>query len=210
MVIALSALFRSGPGQAAEDAPKVMTVTADRWIPPTPKVGRPADPIPFPEIRDWRSLRLSLSRGGCGNDHRVTIHGDGLVEFDGTDSPVLGHHTTRIPIGAVRLLVDRLRRADYFRSWELYGLSDGSFGTDMCLSYMETTIQFDNRTKSIRSNSSGHQIPEGMPPEFAALPQAIDELAAGLWLKPSVETIHALEAEPGFHLKEIEVQEGKN
>jgi hypothetical protein len=42
--------------------------------------------IPFPEIHDWNSLRITLSRSGCYgmcSTYEIEIHGDGTVLYDG-------------------------------------------------------------------------------------------------------------------------------
>ena len=51
-----------------------------------PNGGRPASKVPFPEIKDWDSLVVTLERSGCYGDcpaYTVAIHGDGKIEFHG-------------------------------------------------------------------------------------------------------------------------------
>ena len=59
----------------------------------------------FPEIHDWNTLRITLSRSGCYGKcptYEVEIHGDGTVLYDGKfDVAAKGKHTAKISHASV-------------------------------------------------------------------------------------------------------------
>ena len=196
LTIALMAGIARDGASAAEET--VVMVTP---LPPPPRTGRPEQADPFPQVRDWASLRMRLHRNGCGEEYWVTIYGTGTVDYDGVAGVLLGRHRGDIAFADVQALVDRFRAADYFRSWDLYGHSmyGSFFVTDSCAAGAMTTISFDGHSKTVEGGYVGNSVPDGMPPELAALPDAIDDLATRFWLKPTAATIDALAAEPSFH-----------
>src|ERR1700693_4148149 len=72
----------------------------------------------FPQIRDWKSVRITLERTGCFGtcpSYRLEVHGDGTVRYMGTDFvAITGEHSDRISEVAVRQLVDAFRAVRYF------------------------------------------------------------------------------------------------
>jgi hypothetical protein len=72
----------------------------------------------FPDIKDWKSLRISLSRGPCFGQcpvYTVEVDGDGTVRYKGTYAVgVLGERQDRISPADVMLLFGEFRKADYF------------------------------------------------------------------------------------------------
>ena len=67
---------------------------------------RPPVKIPFPQIKNWRTLRIILSRGVCFGtclSYKVEIHGDGTVRYHGYRFvSVARKHTWQISQNAVR------------------------------------------------------------------------------------------------------------
>lgn len=137
---------------------------------------------PFPEIRDWNSLVITLSRGVCYGTcpvYHVEIHGDGKVEFNGNQYVAQpGHHEAQIPAAAVRALVAKFRAADFF------ALKDNYHGDVTDWPSVGVSIRFDGREKSV-GDYAGHMA--GMPDAVSDLEHAIDE-AAGTerWIKGPV------------------------
>ena|SRR5215831_14883583 len=72
----------------------------------------------FPEIHDWNSLRIILSRSPCYGrcpTYDVEIHGDGTVLYNGkANVATKGRHTAKISRASLEELVDTFRKADYF------------------------------------------------------------------------------------------------
>ena len=66
----------------------------------------------FPEIHDWNTLRITLSRSGCYGRcpaYKIEIHGDGTVLYDGKANVAhKGSHTTKISHASLMELVARL------------------------------------------------------------------------------------------------------
>ena len=140
---------------------------------------RAATQIPFPEIRDWNSLRITLTRTPCYGmcpSYTVEIHGDGTVLYEGKSGVgVKGPQRGAISKAAVQELVEIFRKADYF------SLADGyiSFTTDNPT--QTTSISFDDKAKWI-VNYIGSDV--GMPRIVSELEIAIDRLSgASKWVK---------------------------
>jgi hypothetical protein len=79
---------------------------------------RPATYAAMPEIRDWNSLRIKLTRTWCEGscpDYSVVIAGDGSVTYVGNGFvAVLGTHHATIPVDRVRALYRQFREAEFF------------------------------------------------------------------------------------------------
>jgi hypothetical protein len=141
---------------------------------------RPAEQMPFPEIKDWNSLSISLVRTPCFGrcpSYTVEIKGNGTVIYTGNASvAVTGKQQRTISQASVHRLFEKFRAADYFWSLDNYSarVSD--------LSTAQTRIEFDGRQKQV-IDYGGRMV--GMPKELADLESAIDE-AAGTerWIKP--------------------------
>jgi len=161
----------------------VYIVPPERWIEPR---------VPFPQVKDWNSLRIRLERDGyCwGNCPRysVEVQGDGQVEFDGSLQVMTpGHHHGRISKQAVRDLVAAFRRAKYFSllNQYVYPISDSPKTT--------TAIEFDGRKKSVLDQVGTWR---GLPEIARQLENSIDELAGTeKWVKGNSQTGPALLAE---------------
>lgn len=78
----------------------------------------PTEHAPFPSLTNRKSLIMALSRSGCFGycpEYRIRVHGDGLVEYDGTCAvAVTGHRESHIPRQAVDALFEQFRKADFF------------------------------------------------------------------------------------------------
>ena len=132
----------------------------------------------FPEIRDWNTLRITLSRSGCYGRcpvYNIEIHGDGTVLYDGTMNVVhKGRHTAKISQASLVELVDFFRRANYFSLHDRYasGITDNPA--------YETSITFDGMSKSVL-DYVGQSV--GMPSTVSDLEAAIDRLSgASKWV----------------------------
>jgi len=74
--------------------------------------------VPFPEIRDWNSVLITLERSPCFGrcpEYRVEIRGDGNVKYEGIRAvTVSGFRTDRISRKDVERIIEIARKADYF------------------------------------------------------------------------------------------------
>ncbi len=128
--------------------------------------------VPFPDIHDWNSLRISLSRSGCYgmcSTYEIEIHGDGTVLYDGQAYvPTTGKQELQISHASLVELVDAFRKADYFSLSAGYvsGVTDNP-------TYV-TSISFDGRSKSVL-DYVGRSA--GMPPGVSDVEAAIDRLS---------------------------------
>ena len=127
---------------------------------------------PFPEVRNWNSLAITLWRGECFGScpiYRVTIHGDGRVVFLGgkyTGRP--GLHESRIPPSAVHALFEKFRAASFF------ALND-DYSADITDHPSYTVVlAYDGRRKMV-TDYVGRLA--GMPLVVTELEGAIDEAA---------------------------------
>jgi hypothetical protein len=132
----------------------------------------------FPEINDWNTLRITLSRSGCYGRcpaYKVEIHGDGTVLYDGKDYVAhKGSHMTKISHASLVELIDFFRTANYFSLRDRYvsGITD--------YPEYETSIAFDGVSKSV-SDYAGQSV--GMPATVSDLEAAIDRLSgASKWV----------------------------
>jgi Domain of unknown function (DUF6438) len=135
--------------------------------------------VPFPEVHDWNSLRITLSRSGCYgmcSTYELEIHGDGTVLYDGQGFVgTTGKQKAQISHASLVELVDVFRRVDYFSLAAGYA----SGVTDMP-TYV-TSISFDGMSKSVLDYAGGEA---GMPRGVSDVELAIDRLSgASNWLK---------------------------
>jgi hypothetical protein len=135
--------------------------------------------VPFPEIHDWNSLRITLIRSGCYgmcSTYELEIHGDGTVLYDGQAYVgTTGKQKAQISHASLVKLVDEFRRADYFSLAAGYA----SGVTDMP-TYV-TSISFDGMSKSVLDYAG---IEAGMPRGVSDVELAIDRFSgASNWIK---------------------------
>lgn len=138
----------------------------------------PNDKAAFPEIRDWNTLRVTLSRSGCYGGcpaYKIEIHGDGTVLYDGKAFVAhKGRHTAKISHASLVELVDFFREANYFSLRDRYasGITDSPA--------YETSISFDGASKSVL-DYVGQSV--GMPSTVSDVEAAIDRLSgASKWV----------------------------
>jgi hypothetical protein len=133
---------------------------------------RPQAHVPFPEIRDWNSLRITLSRGACYGTcpiYEIAIQGDGTVLYDGkANVRTKGKQKTQIPHASLVTLVDAFRKADYF------SLADGYVSGVTDNPTYVTSISFDGASKSV-VDYVGREV--GMPSGVSDVEVAIDRLS---------------------------------
>lgn len=134
--------------------------------------------IAFPEIDDWNSLRITLSRGSCYGrcpTYEIEIHGDGTVVYDGKENVATkGMRTAKISHASLVELVDVFRKADYFSLDDRYvaGVTDNPA--------YKTSISFDGVSKSVL-DYVGRSV--GMPSAVSDVETAIDRLSgAHKWI----------------------------
>lgn len=126
----------------------------------------------FPEIQDWNTLRITLSRSGCYGRcpvYTIEVHGDGTVLYDGKINVAhKGKHTAKISHASLVELVGFFRKADYFSLRDRYvsGITDNPA--------YETSISFDGLSKSVL-DYVGQTV--GMPPTVSDVEAAIDLLS---------------------------------
>jgi uncharacterized protein DUF6438 len=146
---------------------------------PAPQAGQPPNVhVAFPEIRDWKSLRITLSRGACYGrcpTYQIEIHGDGTVLYDGKENVATrGKQTAKISHASLVQLVEVFRKADYFSLADKYvsGVTDNP-------TYV-SSISFDGVSKSVL-DYAGRKV--GMPPSVSDVEDAIDHLSgADKWI----------------------------
>jgi len=143
---------------------------------------------PFPQVHNWNSVKIVLSRTGCFGtcpSYRVEVHGDGAVLYDGGSYvAITGSHRASVSSGVVSEMVEAFRAADYFSLKDKYmwGATD--------LPTYKTSISIDGRTKEV-VDYAGQQV--GMPESVSKLEETIDRLSGvERWTKGNGETVPAL------------------
>ena len=163
---------------------KAIVATLEAEVDIVPAERRPAQ-LPssseasFPEIKDWSSLRITLSRTECFGtcpSYSLTVSGDGHVVYNG-DAWVqyCGEFRGHVPQEVVRQLVQLFKRADYFNTFDRYavGMTDVTTFT--------TSIAFDDKSKSV-ADYGGLWV--GMPESVLDIEDAVDHLAGPkVWAK---------------------------
>ena len=167
----------------------------------------PADTsVAFPAA-DPAHTAITLERGACFGDcpdYRVTVHGDGLVEFDtgddhfkGTAAQVHleynghnvllpGRHTVQRDPAAVARLIDKFRAAHFFglRKEYFYGATDNSTQV-LAVRVGETSKKVTDYIGTLA----------GMPQEVRDLEEAVDEVAGtARWVNGDAQTLDELDA----------------
>lgn len=128
--------------------------------------------VPFPEIKDWNSLRMRLKRTVCYGDcpaYSVEIRGNGEVAFTGEAYVFAkGSHRGTVSKQMVSELLEVFRRANYFSLDDKYSASitDNPAYT--------TSIEFDGRRKSVVDYVG---LVEGMPEVVEDVEDSIDRVA---------------------------------
>jgi Domain of unknown function (DUF6438)/Ankyrin repeats (3 copies) len=154
-----------------------------------------SEKTPFPEIKNWNSLRITLMQRDCQFEDKdclaysVKIRGDGSVTFNGgVFFPlVTGTHHAKISHTAIVNLLNDFRRAEYSSLKDRYS---GSY-SDAIL-YV-SSIQFDDYKKQVVDYVG---LSTGMPEIVKALEASIAETAGiDKWIEEKDETWPSLVAE---------------
>ncbi len=131
---------------------------------------RPLKRVPFPQIEDWSTLRISLTRSMCYGvcpSYAVEVTGDGSVRYDGRNFVALrGVHSARLERQAIEKLYDQFRRADFFWLQDVYSarITDNAA--------YEIEISFDGHKKRVHDYVG---LSVGMPDAVTNLEQAVDD-----------------------------------
>ena len=144
--------------------------------------------VPFPQVHNWNSVKITLSRTGCFGScpsYELEVHGDGTVFFEGRANVAInGPHRGSVSRDAVLQMVEAFRAADYFSLKDKYmwAVTDSATYT--------TSISVDGKTKQV-VDYVGVQV--GMPESVSKLEESIDRLAGvERWTKGNAETVPAL------------------
>jgi hypothetical protein len=151
--------------------------TVTDYISILPPERLPARNVPFPEVKKWASVKITLRRTSCLGAcpaYEVQIDGDGRVTFQ-QESPVRQERHRQISREALANLLEVFRQADYFSLDREYLSTVTDWPT--CI----TSISIDGRSMSVRDYAG---VSVGMPASVRKVENAIDE-AAGTqeWLK---------------------------
>jgi hypothetical protein len=137
---------------------KAVTAQITDYLPILPPERRPRRHVPFPKVRDWNSLRISLVRTGCYGScpsYKVVIKGDGTVTYEGNSFVAIsGSHRGSISHVKLLELLEAFRAADFLSLSTAYRLG----ATD--LPTYRISIAFDSVNKSVE-DYAGEQV--GMP-----------------------------------------------
>jgi hypothetical protein len=126
----------------------------------------------MPDIRDWNSLRIKLTRTYCEGtcpDYSVEITGDGRVIYVGNGFvAVLGERNATIPVDRVRALYQKFREVEFFWLFDRYAdtATDNPAHT--------ISIAYDGTMKTV-TDYIGMRV--GMPIDVMELQDAIDQAA---------------------------------
>jgi ankyrin repeat protein len=147
--------------------------------------------VPFPQIRDWNSVVVRLSRSGCFGtcpSYSVEIHGNGTVLYTGEGFvTVMGQHRATIAKDVVAQMVDAFRAANFYSLRDEY-----RWGATDLPTY---TVSFSSDGKSKKLlDYAGQKV--GMPESVSKLEETIDRLSGvERWTKGNADTVPALMAE---------------
>jgi hypothetical protein len=189
-VLGFVALIAAGGDSLAQsnDGPADADMVSVKQL---PNGGRPLEKVPFPEIVDWQTLKITLNRTRClGNcpSYRIEIGADGEVNYRGRYSvAVEGKHQSRIPVERVLDLYQAFVKSDFFWTFDEYrmGITDHPIYT--------VTISFDDHMKKVIDYVGRMR---GMPEEITQLENMIDAVAGvSKWLHGDESTVASLEAE---------------
>ncbi len=147
-----------------------------------------AQHVPFPQVHNWNSVKIVLSRTGCFGpcpSYEIEVHGDGSVLYEGHGNVAINaRHRGSVSRDAVLQMVESFRAADYFSLKDKYmwGVTDNPAYT--------TSISVDGKTKQV-VDYVGEQV--GMPESVSKLEESIDRLAGvERWTKGNAETVPTL------------------
>jgi hypothetical protein len=186
------AMVRTVHFKPFERAGHPVSVTFDWYVELLPPELKPAQHVPFPKVKDWKTVKITLARtGGCFGScpsYKVEVRGDGSVLYEGQGGVAFtGVHRGLVPQSNVIELVKLFEKADYYslRDEYWYDITDNATQT--------TSISIDGRQKQVVDYIG---LSAGMPLAVEQLELAIDRLSGSeRWTRGNSETIAALEAE---------------
>jgi hypothetical protein len=186
---ALGQNTEQGAANGGSGAP--VATTAMGIVAKLPHGGRPAKEIAFPEISDWRSLKIVLQRGVCFGTcpvYRVEIDGDGTVSYEGDGYvAIVGAHKTHVSEADVRDLFAAFRKAKFFWLLDSYRAPITDFPD------YSVAIAFDSYGKAV-DDYAGDVV--GMPKDVRDLEEKIDRIAeTKRWVAGDATTLTSLQAE---------------
>lgn len=168
-----------------------VAVTFELQVSVLPLELQPTRHVPFPKVKDWRSVKISLARSGCFGAcpaYKVEVRGDGSVSYEGRGYVAFtGRHAGTVSQQNVIELVKLFEGADYFSLQDNYRAAITDNPTYV------TSIEIDGLKKQI-VDYVGLQV--GMPMSVSRLEEAVDRLSGSeRWTHGTSETLAALEAE---------------
>jgi len=149
-----------------------VSVTFYRRVTCLPQELVPAQQVPFPKVRDWNSIKITLERTACYGmcpAYKVELHGDGTVLYEGRSSvAVEGNQHASVPQANIVELVKLFEQADYYSLLNEYKsrITDNPTRT--------TSIEIDGQRKQV-VDYVGLYV--GMPLSVTKLEEAIDRLS---------------------------------
>jgi ankyrin repeat protein len=146
---------------------------------------------PFPEVKDWNSVKITLSRTACFGScpvYSIELHGDGTVLYNGKSNVAfIGAHRGLVPAGNVVDLVKLFEKADYYSLREKYDCRASDMPTQTI------SIEIDGRRKQV-IDYCGRNM--GMSAAAEQLESDIDRLSGSKrWTQGNAETLAALQSE---------------
>jgi hypothetical protein len=146
----------------------------------------PTTHIAFPDIHDWKKLRIALRRTQCYGtcpDYSVEIQGDGSVIYTGNlHVAVKGMQRSQISMDDLRHLLDLFRHADFYSLRDNYRHSVTDNPTYI------TSISIDGHTKTVTDYVG---IWVGMPEAVENIEDEIDRVTdTAKWIKGKEQVPH--------------------
>ncbi len=144
-------------------------VRFDETVYVLPPERKPSKHVTFPKVKNWNTVRITLSRTECLGPcpvYRIELHGDGTVLYEGKSHVAIkGLHRASVPVENVRDLVNKFREADY------YSLQDEYASSVLDHPRYETSIEIDGKFKRVKDYIG---LSVGMPFVVSELEDAID------------------------------------
>jgi len=185
------AMVRTLQFKPFERAGHPISVTFTRDVPLLPPELKPAQHVPSPKVKDWKTVKIALARTGCLGtcpSYKIEVRGDGSVLYEGAEYVAFtGVHRGLIPQSNVIELVKLFEKADYYSLRDEYisGVTDNPTQT--------TSISIDGQQKQVVDYVG---LSAGMPLAVEQLELAIDRLSGSeRWTRGNSETMAALESE---------------
>ena len=128
--------------------------------------------VPFPEVKNWYSVRITLDRDLCGvicPAYAVEVAGDGTVAFQERNCATKFNQPEKISQAAVKDLVAKFRAANFLSLKEHY-VRTGAF--DFPTNTL--TLSYDAVPKTVVDYAG---VIDGMPLVVKDLQNAVDDTA---------------------------------